>query len=60
MKVERVVITPEQVAAMFGVNPKTVTRWSNNGRLKHAFKTPGGHRRYYLDEIEKLIKGDQP
>lgn len=42
-------LTPAEVAALFGVDPRTVSRWSDRGVLKAIF-TPGGHRRYrYLD-----------
>lgn len=40
------VLTPEEVAVMFRVDPKTVTRWAAAGKLA-AFKTPGGHHRFY-------------
>ena len=39
---------------MFGVDPKTVTRWTNNGQLR-AFRTLGGHRRYRKSDLEPLI-----
>jgi excisionase family DNA binding protein len=48
------VFTPAEVAAMFGVDPKTVTRWTNNGQLK-AFRTLGGHRRYRKSDLESLM-----
>lgn len=47
----RVVLTVNEVAGMFKVDPKTVTRWANEGRLPH-FKTLGGHRRFYEDEVK--------
>ena len=43
-------LTPAEVAAMFRVNAKTVTRWARSGRLS-AIKTMGGHRRYRLSEV---------
>ena len=59
-------LTPKEVAGLFRVDPKTVTRWSNLGRLK-AIKTPGGQRRFrrgdikpYLEEgIELMDGGDE-
>lgn len=48
-----VLLTPGQVAGLFGVDPKTVTRWARAGRLT-TVRTLGGHRRYYFDEVEAL------
>ena len=46
-------LTPAEVAAMFRVDPKTVTRWAKDGKLPHS-RTLGGHRRFPADAIEKL------
>ena len=43
-----------QVAAVFSVDPKTVTRWSQTGRLP-CLRTPGGHRRYREDDVVALL-----
>lgn len=43
-------LTPAEVARMFRVDPKTVTRWSNLGKLP-AIRTMGGHRPYRLDDV---------
>lgn len=48
-------LTPGEVARMFGVDPKTVSRWSDAGRLD-ALRTLGGHRRYRVDEVEALLE----
>ena len=50
-------LTPEEVAAMFRVDPKTVSRWANRGRIG-SIKTPGGHRRFREAEILKLLRFD--
>src|SRR3954464_3184308 len=47
-------LTPSEVAEMFRVNPKTVTRWARPGQLR-AIKTIGGHRRYRLSEVRKAV-----
>lgn len=39
-------MTPSEVGEMFGVDTKTVTRWSKSGKLPPALRTLGGHRRY--------------
>jgi excisionase family DNA binding protein len=52
----RPLLTPQEVAIRFRVDPKTVSRWAKTGKLK-SIRTLGGHRRYYEDEVEALIKG---
>lgn len=47
-------LTPSQVAALFHVDPKTVTRWANAGKLS-AIRTLGGHRRFHREEVERLL-----
>jgi excisionase family DNA binding protein len=49
-------LTPAEVAAMFRVDPKTVTRWAKAGKLS-SIRTLGGHRRYRESEIRNLIEG---
>lgn len=49
-------LTPAEVAAMFRVDPKTVTRWSKAGKL-NSIRTLGGHRRYRAAEVEALLRG---
>jgi excisionase family DNA binding protein len=48
-------LTPAEVAAMFRVDPKTVTRWAKAGKLT-SIKTLGGHRRYKESEVKELLK----
>ena len=48
-------LTPAEVAAMFKVDPKTVTRWAKNGKLT-SIRTLGGHRRYKESEVRDLLK----
>jgi len=43
-------ITPGEVAALFRVDPKTVTRWAAAGKLSSVF-TPGGHHRFRADVL---------
>ncbi len=47
-------LTPAEVAAMFRVNPKTVTRWHRTGKVS-AIRTLGGHRRFRATEIRRLL-----
>ena len=47
-------LTPAEVAAMFRVDPKTVTRRAKAGKLS-AIRTLGGHRRYRESEVKELL-----
>ena len=47
-------MTPAEVAALFRVDPKTVTRWAEAGKLT-AVRTLGGHRRYLHNEVQSLL-----
>lgn len=48
-------LTPAEVAALFRVDPKTVTRWAKAGKLS-VIRTLGGHRRYKESEVKSLLK----
>ena len=48
-------LTPAEVADLFRVNPKTVTRWARSGKL-HAIRTLGGHRRFRASDIRKHLE----
>jgi excisionase family DNA binding protein len=48
-------LTPSEVAALFRVNPKTVTRWARAGKL-NAIRTLGGHRRFRVSEIRRCLE----
>lgn len=50
-----VLLTPSEVAEIFRVDPKTVTRWAKSGKLT-AIRTLGGHRRYRKSEVQDLLK----
>ena len=49
-------LTPAEVAALFRVDPKTVTRWAKAGKLT-SLRTLGGHRRYRESEVRLLLGG---
>jgi len=49
-------LTPSEVAALFRVDPKTVTRWAKAGKLS-SIRTLGGHRRYRETEVRSLLAG---
>ena len=48
-------LTHGEVAVMFRVNPKTVTRWARSGKIS-AVRTLGGHRRFRASEIRRLLE----
>lgn len=52
---QEVLLTPAEVAKIFRVDPKTVTRWAKAGKIT-AIRTLGGHRRYRQSEIQALVK----
>lgn len=47
-------LTPAEVAALFRVAPKTVTRWAQSGKLA-SIRTLGGHRRYRASDVRALL-----
>lgn len=49
-----ILLTPAEVASLFRVDPKTVTRWAKAGKLT-AIRTLGGHRRYRASEVNALL-----
>lgn len=49
-------LTPAEVATLFRVDPKTVTRWAKAGKLS-SIRTLGGHRRYRESEVMGLLEG---
>ncbi|MEI6648866.1 MAG: BldC family transcriptional regulator [Actinomycetes bacterium] len=49
-----VLLTPSEVAKLFRVDPKTVTRWAKAGKLT-SIRTLGGHRRYKESEVKALL-----
>jgi excisionase family DNA binding protein len=52
---QEVLLTPAEVARLFRVDPKTVTRWAKAGKLT-AIRTLGGHRRYRKSEVQSLLE----
>jgi excisionase family DNA binding protein len=48
-------LTPAEVAVLFRVNPKTVSRWARSGKLT-SIRTLGGHRRFRASEVRGLVE----
>jgi excisionase family DNA binding protein len=51
-------MTPGEVARLFAVDPKTVSRWANSGKIT-TVKTLGGHRRFRAAEIRAMLSASQ-
>ena len=51
---QETLLTPSEVANLFRVDPKTVTRWAKAGKLT-SIRTLGGHRRYQESEVKALL-----
>ncbi|MGH8310401.1 MAG: response regulator [Steroidobacteraceae bacterium] len=51
----RTYLTPNEVAELLMVNPVTVRQWAARGLLR-AVKTPGGHRRFLLSDVEEFAR----
>lgn len=54
-----VLLKPAEVAALFSVDPKTVSSWADLGKLT-VIRTLGGHRRYLESEVMALRKVTLP
>lgn len=48
-------LTTRQVASRLDVSEATVKRWSDSGALA-CERTPGGHRKFRADEVERLAR----
>lgn len=44
-----------EAAAILGVSAETVRNWTNAGKLA-AVVTPGGHRRYRREDVERAFQ----
>lgn len=51
------VLASTEVGRRLGVDPKTVIRWAQEGKIK-GFKTPGGHWRFKEDTVNDIINGE--
>jgi excisionase family DNA binding protein len=55
MMAEHALLTPSEVAVLFRVDPKTVTRWAQAGRIP-SIRTIGGHRRFRASDVQRFIE----
>ena len=47
-------LTPREVADLFGVRTTTIARWAREGKFS-PLRTPGGQRRYSRAEVRRLL-----
>ena len=47
-------LTSGEIAQLFHVDPKTVSRWARRGQLG-SISTPGGHRRFRESEVIAML-----
>lgn len=47
----------KEAAELLGVNPETLRRWDNEGRLKAVRIGKRQDRRYKLEDLQKIIDG---
>jgi excisionase family DNA binding protein len=53
-------LTPREVAEIFGVSAVTIGRWARTGVLKPAMRTPGGQRRYRRADVRAKAQEGPP
>ena len=54
---DKELMTPGEVAAVFSVDPKTVTRWAQQGLIR-SIRTPGGHHRFFRTDVDAIVNGE--
>ena len=47
-------LTPGEVAEIFGVSYLTLKRWSDRGLIEYVM-LPSGFRRYRVEEVERIL-----
>jgi excisionase family DNA binding protein len=50
-----ILLNPAETAEYFRVGTKTLSRWAKEGRIPFI-RTLGGHRRYRLADIQRLLQ----
>lgn len=49
-------VTLRRACQLLGVDESTLRRWADTGRLR-VYRTPGGHRRFALANLEEMVAG---
>ena len=50
-------VTFGRASQILGVDESTLRRWADSGRLR-VYRTPGGHRRFALPNLEEMVGGE--
>lgn len=51
---EESLLTPYEAARLFRVDPKTIARWAETGKIPST-RTLGGHHRYPASRLRELM-----
>jgi excisionase family DNA binding protein len=51
---QQLVFTSSQAALYLGISLATIRRWTDAGHIS-CYRTPGGQRRFSLDQLEDFI-----
>lgn len=51
-------LQPHEAARVFGVHPRTISRWARLGKLPYQ-TTIGGHRRFRVGDIRALLRAQK-
>ncbi len=51
-------LTTAQAAEHLGVSSSSLRKWSDKG-LVEVYRTPGGQRRYDVEDLDRFLKGWQ-
>jgi excisionase family DNA binding protein len=59
-RADEALMTPAEVATMFRVDAKTVTRWAQSGKFPEGtmIRTPGGQRRFNREKVMRVYRGE--
>ena len=50
-------VSLRRACEILGADESTLRRWADAGRLR-VYRTPGGHRRFSLSDLESMVSGD--
>ena len=56
----RKLLTSGELAKELGVSRGALLVWENQGLITPFFKTPGGHRRWVLEDVRRQLKQPLP